>query len=285
MSVQSWLVGARPRTLPAAIAPVAVGTAAAHPDVDPLHAGLALVVALALQVGVNYANDYSDGVRGTDRERVGPLRLVASGAKTASAVKSAALLSFSIAAVAGLIVSLRTNVWLLAVGAAAIVAAWRYTGGRSPYGYRGLGEVFVFLFFGPVAVVGTAYVQSGEVKAEAWLAALPIGLLITAILVVNNLRDRPTDAEAGKQTLAVRIGDRGTRALFVFMVLAPFVGVLALMPWRPLAWLALAALPQAIWLVRFVAAGAVGMDLVRALGRTSALLISFATLLTIGMLL
>jgi 1,4-dihydroxy-2-naphthoate octaprenyltransferase len=262
-----------------------VGTGVAYPSNDWLHASLALVVALALQVGVNYANDYSDGVRGTDEVRVGPMRLVATGTKPARAVKRAAFLSFGVAAVAGFALALRTSPWLIAVGLAAIVAAWRYTGGESPYGYRGLGEVFVFIFFGPVAVVGTAFVQSRSLTWVAWVASIPIGLIICAILVVNNLRDRPRDAQVGKHTVAVRLGDRLTRALFIILILAPFVVALAVMPERPWAWLTLGAMPQAIWLSRFVAAGAVGMDLVRALARTSGLLLAFSTLFTVGLVL
>lgn len=283
--MRAWVIGARPRTLPAAVAPVLVGTAAAAPAIHLVHAVLALCVSLALQIGVNYANDHSDGVRGTDANRVGPVRLVASGTKSAGAVRNAAFIAFAVAAAAGLVLAVRTSIWLIAVGGAAIIAAWRYTGGQSPYGYRGLGEVFVFIFFGPVAVVGTTYVQTGTLPIESWIASLPIGLLITAILVVNNLRDRPRDADAGKHTLAVRLGDRATRALFVTMILSPFSGALALMLWRPFAWLALGGLPQAIRLARFIAAGAVERDLIRALARTSGLLLTFSALLTIGMLL
>jgi 1,4-dihydroxy-2-naphthoate polyprenyltransferase len=283
--MKTWIAGARPRTLPAAIAPVAVGTGVAWPDLHVGHALLALVVALTLQVGVNYANDYSDGIRGTDQERVGPLRLVASGTKAAVAVKRAALGAFACAAIAGLVLSARTSWWLIAVGAAAIISAWRYTGGDSPYGYRGLGEVFVFIFFGPVAVVGTTFVQTGRMPLLAWAASIPVGLLICAVLVINNLRDRQTDSVSGKRTLAVRLGDRLTRALFIFMLLAPFVAALTLMLTRPWVALTLLALPQAIWLSRFVGAGAQGGDLVHGLGRTGQLLLSFSALLTLGLIL
>jgi 1,4-dihydroxy-2-naphthoate polyprenyltransferase len=283
--VKTWIAGARPRTLPAAISPVAVGTGVAWPTINLAHALLALVVALALQVGVNYANDYSDGIRGTDQERVGPLRLVASGTKSASAVKAAAFSSFGVAALAGFGLAARSSWWLIAVGVAAIVSAWRYTGGRSPYGYRGLGEIFVFIFFGPVAVVGTTFVQTGRLSALALAASVPVGLLICAVLVINNLRDRQTDLASSKRTLAVRVGDRLTRALFVYLVLAPFVGALGLVIARPWSALTLLALPQAIWLTRFVAAGAQGSDLVRGLGRTGQLLLSFSALLTLGLVL
>ncbi len=208
-TVAQWVEGARPRTLPAAFAPVIAGTgvAAADDAVDWLRAGLCLVVAVALQVAVNYANDYSDGVRGTDAVRVGPLRLVGSGAASPAAVKRAAFAAFGVAAVAGLALAAMTTWWLVAVGALAILAAWGYTGGPRPYGYAGLGELFVFVFFGLVAVGGTAYVQIGSLTWLALTVAVPVGLLACAILVANNLRDLPRDAEAGKHTLAVKLGD------------------------------------------------------------------------------
>ncbi|MEY4174892.1 MAG: 1,4-dihydroxy-2-naphthoate octaprenyltransferase, partial [Actinomycetota bacterium] len=215
--MNKWIVGARPRTLPAAVVPVALGAAAAVGEGHPVwwRALLALVVSLALQVGVNYANDYSDGVRGTDDQRVGPVRLVASGLASAGAVKRAALLAFGVAAVAGLVLAAVTSWWLLAVGAAAILAGWFYTGGPKPYGYLGLGEVFVFVFFGLVATVGTTYVVSERVNTVAWLAGCVAGCLACALLVVNNLRDIPTDREVGKRTLAVRLGDRATRHFYL----------------------------------------------------------------------
>jgi 1,4-dihydroxy-2-naphthoate polyprenyltransferase len=228
----AWLAGARPRTLPAAVAPVLAGTAvAAHADGAVWwKAVLALVVALALQVGVNYANDYSDGIRGTDDDRVGPLRLVGSGLAAPRAVKLAAFCAFAVAAAAGLVLAATTAWWLVAVGMLAILAAWFYTGGASPYGYRGLGELMVFVFFGLVAVVGTTYVQV-DVGAE-WLwpalyAGIGIGALACAILVANNLRDIPTDTVAGKRTLAVRLGDQRTRYLYVLLVLAAAAAVVA----------------------------------------------------------
>ena len=216
-----WVAGARPRTLPAAVSPVIVGTAVALWDGGAVwdRALLALVVALALQVGVNYANDYSDGVRGTDAERVGPVRLVGQGLAPPGAVKRAALLSFAVAGLAGLVLVLLSQLWvLLLVGAAAILAAWTYTGGPRPYGYAGLGEVFVFVFFGLVAVAGTAAVQVGFVSALAWLGGVGVGALTCAILVANNLRDIPGDTVAGKRTLAVRIGDPATRRLYAALV-------------------------------------------------------------------
>ena len=214
-SASHWVAGARPRTLPAAISPVLAGTAVAVYDDGAVwwKALLALVVALALQVGVNYANDYSDGIRGTDAERVGPMRLVGSGTASPGAVKRAAFLAFGVAAVAGLVLAATTAWWLVLVGALCVLAAWFYTGGSKPYGYLGLGEVMVFVFFGLVAVVGTTYVQTQEWQAAAWYAAVGIGAIACAILVANNLRDIPTDRGAGKITLAVRLGDAAHAAL------------------------------------------------------------------------
>ena len=213
-----WVLGARPRTLPAAVAPVLLGTAVAASEgpVQAWRAVAALVVALALQVGVNYANDYQDGTRGTDRERVGPTRLVASGLAAPAQVRDAALLSFAVAAAAGAALAIAVQPWLLLVGAASIAAAWAYTGGPRPYGYSGWGEMFVFVFFGLVATTGTTYVQLHAVPSAAWIAAVPVGALATAILVVNNLRDIATDARAGKRTLAVRLGPAGTRAEYAY---------------------------------------------------------------------
>jgi len=284
-STAQWVEGARPRTLPAAIAPVAVGTGAA------LGAGsgvgwkalLALVVSLALQVGVNYANDYSDGIRGTDAVRVGPFRLVGSGAARPETVKRAAFAAFGVAAVAGLVLAVTSSWWLVAVGAAAIAAAWFYTGGPRPYGYAGLGEVFVFVFFGLVAVCGTTYVQVGRVTGVSLLVAVPVGFLACAILVANNLRDIPTDAATGKHTLAVRIGDPATRRLYAALVLTPFVVPLVLAAGRH--WwclLALAALPLAVPPVRIVSGGAAGRDLIAVLRDTGRLQLGYAVLLGIG---
>ena len=197
-----WVAGARPRTLPAAVAPVLAGTGVAAYDGDAVwwKALLALVVSLALQVGVNYANDYSDGIRGTDADRVGPMRLVGSGVATPGSVKAAALAAFGVAAVAGLVLAASTAWWLVIVGAVSVAAAWFYTGGSKPYGYLGLGEVMVFVFFGLVAVLGTQYVQAERVTLVGLYAACGIGALACAILVANNLRDIPTDQVAGKMT-------------------------------------------------------------------------------------
>jgi 1,4-dihydroxy-2-naphthoate octaprenyltransferase len=222
-----WLAGARPRTLPAAISPVLAGTAVAGYDDGAVwwKALLALVVSLALQVGVNYANDYSDGIRGTDSHRVGPMRLVGSGRATPGAVRRAAFGAFGVAAVAGLVLAATTAWWLVAVGAVCVVAAWFYTGGSRPYGYLGLGEVMVFCFFGLVAVTGTAYVQTETWRLPALYAAVGIGALACAILVANNLRDIPSDRIAGKLTLAVRLGDERTRGLYVLLLLLAAVAL------------------------------------------------------------
>jgi 1,4-dihydroxy-2-naphthoate octaprenyltransferase len=228
-TAQQWVAGARPRTLPAALAPVLVGTgvAAYQWHVSWGRAALALVVALALQVGVNYANDYSDGIRGTDADRVGPIRLVGQGLAAPTQVRTAAALAFGVAALAGLVLVLRTEAWwLLAVGALAILAAWFYTGGPRPYGYAGLGEVFVLVFFGVVATVGTAYVQTLAITWLALVLSVGVGLLAVAILVANNLRDIPGDTVAGKRTLAVRLGDLGTRRFFLACLAGAFVIVL-----------------------------------------------------------
>ncbi len=224
-----WLAGARPRTLPAALSPVLAGTgvAAYVDEVVWWKALLALVVSLALQVGVNYANDYSDGIRGTDDDRVGPMRLVGSGVAAPGAVKRAAFLAFGVAAAAGLALAAATAWWLVAVGAACVLAAWFYTGGARPYGYLGLGEVMVFVFFGLVAVIGTTYVQTETWEWPALYAGVGIGALACAILVVNNLRDIPTDVVAGKRTLAVRLGEPRTRGLYALLLLAASAAVVA----------------------------------------------------------
>ncbi|RLV50504.1 1,4-dihydroxy-2-naphthoate polyprenyltransferase [Nocardioides mangrovicus] len=269
-----WLEGARPRTLPAAVSPVLAGTGvAAYAGVEVWwRAALALVVALALQVGVNYANDYSDGIRGTDADRVGPLRLVGSGAAAPGQVKAAAFAAFGLAAVAGLVLAAATAWWLVAVGALAVLAAWYYTGGKRPYGYAGLGEVMVFVFFGLVAVVGTTYVQAGRFGRpvlDAVPTAVAIGCLACALLVANNLRDIPTDELAGKRTLAVRLGDRRTRTFYVLLLLLALVAVVvlaALTSWWAL--LGLIGLGVANPGTRAVQSGATGRDLVPVLQST-----------------
>lgn len=282
-----WVAGARPRTLPAAVVPVAVGAGAAFGatgvDVVWWRVALALVVSLLLQVGVNYANDYSDGVKGTDDVRVGPMRLVASGAASASAVKRAALISLGLAAVAGLVLAVATSWWLLAVGAAALLAAWGYTGGPKPYGYLGLGEVFVFVFFGLVATVGTTFVAIEAVPWVAWPAAAGVGSLACALLVVNNLRDIPTDTVAGKRTLAVRLGDRATRWFYVALVVGAAVGALACVAERPFAALGVLALGLAAAPIRTVLGGATGRELIPVLGGTGAVQLAYGLLLTVGL--
>ena len=280
-----WLEGARPRTLPAALSPVLVGTgaAAAASGVRPLRALLALLVALALQIGVNYANDYSDGIRGTDAVRVGPLRLVGSGVARPAAVRTAALLSFLVAAFAGLALALLTSPWLVLVGALAIAAAWGYTGGKNPYGYRGLGEISVFVFFGLVAVVGTTYVQVERITGLAVVGGIASGCLACAILVTNNLRDIPTDSTTGKQTLAVRLGDSRSRLLYEALLAAPFLAALLLAPFWPGALLALLALPLAFGPFRLVRRGAVGRDLIAVLQATGKLQLLYGALLATGL--
>jgi len=285
-SAGQWVAGARPRTLPAALSPVLVGTGAAA-ALGAAHAGralLAAVVALALQVGVNYANDYSDGVRGTDADRVGPLRLTGSGAAPPRQVLRAALLSFGVAAVAGVaLVALSGAWWLLVVGALAVVAAWTYTGGPRPYGYAGLGEVFVFLFFGLVAVLGTTYTQAGRLSADSWAGAVAIGSLACAILVANNLRDVPTDAVAGKRTLAVRLGEARTRTLYAALLVLPYALLSVPARTTPFALLPLLTVPLAVAAVRVVRRGATGRDLVPVLGRTGQLELAYALLLAVGL--
>ncbi|MGY1602811.1 1,4-dihydroxy-2-naphthoate polyprenyltransferase [Geodermatophilus sp. SYSU D00815] len=277
-----WLAGARPRTLPAAVAPVLVGTgvAAALDGFRLVPALLALVVALALQVAVNYANDYSDGTRGTDADRVGPMRLVGSGAATPRQVLLAALLAFAVAAVAGLVLAALSSWWLVAVGAVCILAAWTYTGGPLPYGYRALGEVFVFVFFGLVAVVGTTFVQTRSLDGLAFAAAVPVGLTIVAILVVNNLRDIEGDAAAGKRTLAVVVGDRATRLGYVGLLAATFVVVVLIGLARPWALIALLAVPLAVRPARTVLGGGRGPALIGALQGTG--LVTLATGVLLG---
>jgi len=290
-----WLAGARPRTLPAAVVPVLVGTAAVAGPPDTLGFGrgldwvrfvAAMVVSVAIQVGTNYANDYSDGKRGTDSaDRVGPLRLVGSGLATPGAVKRAALASFGVAAVAGLWLAAVTTWWLLAVGAVSLAAGWLYTGGPRPYGYAGWGEVFVFVFFGLVATVGSGFVQVETIDAVAVGAAVPVGLLATALLVVNNLRDIPTDGPAGKRTLAVRLGDRTTRLVYVALMVLPFVAVpvVAGLSGRIFAAAALFAVVVARIPVQRVLEGARGPDLIGVLASTGRVQVVFGVLFAAGL--
>jgi 1,4-dihydroxy-2-naphthoate polyprenyltransferase len=286
-TVKQWVAGARPRTLANSVVPVAVGTAAAFAADSAVwwKAGVALFVAFALQLGVNYANDYSDGVRGTDNERVGPFRLTGSGSAPPRQVLAAAWACFGAAAVAGLVLVLVTAWWLVFLGAAAVAAAWYYTGGSRPYGYRGLGEVAVFVFFGPVAVVGTTFVQTWPegVPWQTWPAGIAIGLLSCSMLVINNLRDLPSDAEAGKRTLAVMLGEARTRGLFVASIAAAFFAALlsAAGGWWPALVVLCAplAFPPAARVVR----GEEGRELIAALGETGRLQWAFGVLYTLGL--
>ncbi|MGK2948870.1 MAG: 1,4-dihydroxy-2-naphthoate polyprenyltransferase [Acidimicrobiales bacterium] len=284
-----WLAGARPRTLPAAVVPVLVGTAAVvgEGDVIAWRVLAAAVVALGLQVGTNFANDYSDGVRGTDDPglRVGPVRLVGWGLRPPGAVKRAALLSFLVAGVAGLALAVAVGPELLVVGAAAFAAGWFYTGGSHPYGYYGFGELFVFVFFGLVATIGSTYVHTESITALSAVAAVPVGLLATALLVINNLRDIPGDTESGKRTLAVRLGDRRTRALYVAMLVAAFlfVPVLAGGFGRPAGAAALVGVVLSRRPVLAVLEGATGRALVPVLGATGQVQLVTGGLLAAGL--
>ena len=285
---RSWVAGARPRTLPAAVVPVLVGTACAVgvAEVIAWRAVAAGVVALALQIGTNFANDYSDGVRGTDDPgvRVGPVRLVGWGLQPPRAVKAAALISFAVAGLAGLTLALAVGPELLVVGAAAMAAGWFYTGGRHPYGYYGFGELFVFVFFGLVATVGSTYVQTEAVSALSAAAAVAVGLLATALLVINNLRDIPGDTESGKRTLAVRIGDKRTRGLYVTMLVAAFVTVPVVAGGfdRAPAVLAMVGVVLARTPVVKVLEGARGPQLIAVLGATVRVQLVAGSLLALG---
>jgi len=283
--VNPWVAGARPRTLPASVSPVLVGTAAAAADgpVVAWRAGAALLVAVALQVGTNYANDYSDGRRGTDARRAGPLRLVASGLKAPEAVLRAAVLAFSVAAVAGLALALAVDLRLLLVGAACIAAGALYTGGPRPYGYAGFGEVAVLVFFGFVATAGSAYVQRERLTALSVAAAVPMGLLACALLVANNLRDIPTDAESGKRTLAVRLGPEATRLLYQGCVIGTLVAVVLVGLARPPALIALLAAPLARPPLQLVARRRDAPGLIAALAGTARFQLATAALLALGL--
>jgi 1,4-dihydroxy-2-naphthoate polyprenyltransferase len=286
-STHEWIEGARPRTLPAAIAPVAVGAGlgAWAGAFDAGRVLLALVVAVALQVGVNFANDYSDGIKGTDATRVGPVRLVGQGLAPAGQVRAAAFVSFAVAAVGGLVlVALTAEWWLLLVGVASIAAAWLYTGGPRPYGYAGLGEVFVFVFFGIVPVVGTAYVQTLTITAPDVVASIGVGLLACAILVTNNLRDIAGDTAVGKVTLAVRLGDARTRRLYAAIIVVALVVPIAVAALTS-PWVALASLTGvlAIRPVRIVLGGALGPALIPALKLTGVLLLVYGLALGLAL--
>ena len=279
--MNKWILGARPRTLPAAIAPVVAATALVGADFNWFRAALALKVAVWLQIGVNFANDYSDGVKGTDADRVGPTRLVASGMATASAVKVAALVSFAIASIAGAWLALLTSPWLILIGVVSIAAAWGYTGGKNPYGYKGLGDLSVFLFFGVVATMGTYYAQTEKITLLSFIVSIPMGALSCAILAINNLRDRPKDALVGKLTVAVRIGDRNARLMYVALLALAHLAAIATL--IPTALLTVLALPMSISISRQVLSGISGKELIPVLGRTGKLQMVFSTLLAIGL--
>jgi 1,4-dihydroxy-2-naphthoate polyprenyltransferase len=285
----AWVSGARPRTLPAAVVPVAVGMAvvAGETGVDAgrvvLHGGFALVVSLALQVAVNYANDYSDGVRGTDDYRQGPMRLVASGAASAAAVKRAAIISFAVAGVFGLVLAARTSWWLLAVGVVCMAAGWTYTGGPKPYGYLGLGEVFVFVFFGLVATAGTVFVIVEQVTRLALVSGAVAGFLAVALLMVNNIRDIDNDRTSGKVTLAVRLGPRRARSAYSLMFVAAAVAMVVAAFDEPLAALGLVGLLAALPAISTVRAARSTADLVRALGMTARAQLVVGVLYAVGL--
>ena len=281
-SLGIWVDGARPRTLPAAIAPVLVATALAGDSFNPLTALLALIVSLSLQIGVNYANDYSDGIRGTDNDRIGPSRITAGGLAKPVQVKSAAFISFGVAAVAGLGLAITTSWWLIAVGAISIAAAWGYTGGKNPYGYIGLGELFVFIFFGLVATVGSFYVQTDQISGQSILAGTIVGSLACAILVINNVRDRAKDEVVGKRTLAVRLGDKNSRILYSVLVTAPYLLTAGFgSPWTMLT---LLTLPMTISILKALWSGIQGVELIALLGKTGKLQMLFSLALSLALI-
>ena len=287
MPRNKWIAGARPRTLPAALAPVLVGTALRHTDhkqIDLINALLALLVSLALQVGVNYANDYSDGIRGTDTVRVGPIRLVGSGLATPASVKAAAVSTFGVAALLGLVLSARTSWWLLLIGALSIAAAWFYTGGSSPYGYKGLGEISVFIFFGLVATTGSYVVQSQHISWQPLLVSIPVGALACALLAVNNLRDLPKDALVGKRTLAVRVGELNARRSLIGLLVLAHLSCLIAVAISPWSVATLLLLPISLRISREVWNGAKGADLIPILGDIGRLHLLLSTTLAMALL-
>ena len=276
--MNKWIVGARVKTLPAAVAPVLIGTSYAE-KINWSNAFLALVVSLFLQIAVNFANDYSDGVRGTDTHRIGPVRLVASGLASADSVKVASFISFLIAAIAGIVLAVNISPWLLIVGAVSIWAAWGYTGGKKPYGYFGFGELSVFIFFGLVATVGSYYIQTEQFKWQIFLLAMPVGTLSCAILVINNLRDLPQDMLVDKRTMAVRIGEKNTRVFFMFLLVIAQLTALAATGISALALLTLVCAPITYRVGKQVLNGAIGAELIEVLSRTAKLQLLMAILL------
>lgn len=287
-SINLWIQGARPKTLPAAIAPVVVGAACAQLESSTqnnwLNAVFALAVSLALQVAVNYANDYSDGIRGTDKNRVGPLRLVGSGAKKPADVKKATFLAFGVAAVFGFVLAATTTWWLLLVGVFCFLAGWFYTGGKHPYGYLGFGEVFVFIFFGVVATMGTTFVINEQLTLVSFLASVVVGCLACALLAVNNLRDIAGDQISNKKTLAVRIGESGARKFYISLfIVAGFAVILIALSYSA-ALIAMLGLAVAVKPIKRVYAGANGADLIDVLVMTGRVQIFVAISLSVGLL-
>ena len=281
-----WIAGARPRTLPAAIAPVLIGTSLINIDnqgINWVNALLALAVGLLLQIAVNYSNDYSDGIRGTDEVRVGPIRLVASGLATADQVKRAAILAYSLAAISGLVLALKTSPLLVLVGGIAIIAGWNYTGGKNPYGYSGFGEVSVFIFFGLVATMGSYFAQSEKLTWQSLLLAIPMGSLSCTILGLNNLRDRPKDETVGKRTLAVRLGDRKARFALLTLLLTALITSLAVVAITPWALLVLLTLPLYLILINGIMNGVTGLGLIRLLGKAGELQLLTSLLITLAL--
>ena len=280
--MNKWILGARVKTLPAAIAPVIVGTSLAD-QINFINALLALIVSLSLQIAVNYANDYSDGVRGTDSNRIGPSRLVASELATASSVKNASFISFFIAMIAGTVLALNTSVWLIAVGFISILAAWGYTGGKKPYGYLGFGELAVFIFFGVVATVGSYYVQVAQISSNALLLSIPMGSLSCAILVINNLRDLAQDKLVSKRTMAVKLGDAHTRIFYLLLLVIAQLSAAAVSSINNYALLTLLWLPLTYSAANQVLKGASGKELITILGKTSRLQFLLALTLAISL--
>ena len=280
--MNKWILGARIKTLPAAIAPVIVGTSLAD-QIKVINALLALIVSLSLQIAVNYANDFSDGVRGTDTNRVGPTRLVASKLATASSVKNASFISFFVAIIAGTVLAFNTSVWLIAVGLISILAAWGYTGGKKPYGYLGFGELAVFIFFGIVATVGSYYVQVEQISSSALLLSIPMGSLSCAILVINNLRDLNQDKLVSKRTMAVKLGDANTRIFYLLLLVLAQVSAAAAASINNYALLTLLWLPLTYSAANQVLKGASGKELITILGKTSRLQFLLALTLAISL--
>ena len=280
--MNKWILGARIKTLPAAIAPVIVGTSLAD-QIKVINALLALIVSLSLQIAVNYANDFSDGVRGTDTNRIGPTRLVASNLATASSVKNASFISFFVAIIAGTLLAFNTSIWLIAVGLISILAAWGYTGGKKPYGYLGFGEVVVFIFFGIVATVGSYYVQVEQISSSALLLSIPMGSLSCAILVINNLRDLNQDKLVSKRTMAVKLGDANTRIFYLLLLVLAQVSAAAAASINNYALLTLLWLPLTYSAANQVLKGASGKELITILGKTSRLQFLLALTLAISL--